>query len=268
MIKVVNGCFGYPKSPQILSHLNFELEEEKIMTILGQNGIGKTTLIKCLTGVLRWTDGYTLIDNKKIGTVRDVKGLGYVPQAHPMAFSYTVRQVVMMGRARYIRSFSVPSAADWQAVEEAMREVGIQDLADKCCNQLSGGQLQLALIARALVGNPKIIILDEPESHLDFKNQFMILKLIESLAREKKISCIINTHFPEHALMISDQTLLLGRDQYAFGPTQEMIAESSISKFFQIKSKILDVPESNGKRKAFVVLEAIEGSGQDIIQSE
>lgn len=257
MIKVVNGCFGYPKSPQILNHLNFALDEGKIMTILGQNGIGKTTLIKCLTGVLKWTDGYTMIDDKKINTVRDVKGLGYVPQAHPMAFSYTVRQVIMMGRARYIGTFSVPSAKDKQAVEEAMAEVGVQELADRCCNQLSGGQLQLALIARALVGNPRIMILDEPESHLDFKNQFMILKLIERLAREKKISCIINTHFPEHALMISDQTLLLGKNKYAFGATQDMIAEDNIEEFFHIKSKILDVPDYQGKRKAFVVLDTI-----------
>lgn len=260
MIKVVNGCFGYPKGPQILNHIHFELGEGKIMTILGQNGIGKTTLIKCLTGVLKWTDGYTMIDDKKISTVRDIKGLGYVPQAHPMAFSYTVRQVVMMGRARYIKAFSVPSAIDKQAAEEAMKEVGIRELADCCCNQLSGGQLQLALIARALAGNPRIMILDEPESHLDFKNQFMILKLIERLVKEKKISCIINTHFPEHALMISDQTLLLGKDQYAFGATQEMIVENNIAKFFQIKSKILDIPESDGKRKAFVVMDTMKES--------
>lgn len=120
MIKVVDGCFAYPKGSQILDHICFELDDGKIMTILGQNGIGKTTLIKCLTGILKWTDGYTMIDGKKIHNIREINGLGYVPQAHPLSFSYTVRQIITMGRTRYVGTFSVPSAKDREAVEHAL----------------------------------------------------------------------------------------------------------------------------------------------------
>lgn len=258
MIKVVDGCFAYPKSSQILDHICFELDDGKIMTILGQNGIGKTTLIKCLTGILKWTDGYTMIDEKKIHNIREINGLGYVPQAHPLSFSYTVRQIITMGRTRYVGTFSVPSAKDREAVEQAMEETGISDLADRSCNQLSGGQLQMALIARALAGNPKIMILDEPESHLDFKNQFLILKLIERLADEKNISCIINTHFPEHALMMSDKTLLLGDQNYLFGNTEDMVEEEHIAEYFQIRSKIAEVKDGENSRKVFVVLDTLK----------
>ena len=257
MIQVVDGCFAYPKGPQILDHVCFELGEGRIMTILGQNGIGKTTLIKCLTGIYKWTDGYTMIDGKRIHNIREISGLGYVPQAHPLSFSYTGRQIILMGRTRFVKTFSVPSAKDKEAVEQAMEETGIQDLADRCCNQLSGGQLQMALIARALVGNPKIMILDEPESHLDFKNQYLVLQMIEKLAREKQISCIINTHFPEHALMISDQTLMLGKGRYRFGDTDEIIKEENIAEFFHIKAKIVEVEEASRKHRAFVVLDTI-----------
>lgn len=257
MIQVVDGCFSYPKGPQILDHICFELGEGQIMTILGQNGIGKTTLIKCLTGIYKWTAGYTMIDGKKIRNIREISGLGYVPQAHPLSFSYTVRQIILMGRTRFVKTFSVPSAKDKEAVEWAMEETGIKDLADRSCNQLSGGQLQMALIARALVGNPKIMILDEPESHLDFKNQYLVLRMIEKLAREKKISCIINTHFPEHALMLSDRTLMLGKEKYLFGDTDEIIKADNIAEFFHIKAKILDVEEDSKNHKAFVVLDTV-----------
>jgi iron complex transport system ATP-binding protein len=257
MLEVQKGCFAYPKSQEILSDITFSLGEGKIMTVLGQNGIGKTTLLKCITGILKWTSGAAFLNGNEIKETKDFKGLGYVPQAHPMSFSYSVRQIVTMGRSRSIHLLSVPSAMDKEMVEQAMEEVGIADLADRSCNALSGGQLQLAFIARALVSEPKIMILDEPESHLDFKNQFMILRLIERLSKEKNISCIINTHFPEHAMMISDQTLMLGKGKYLFGKASDVIRESIIEEFFQIKASIIEVPGASDGRKAFVVMDTI-----------
>jgi iron complex transport system ATP-binding protein len=257
MIKVENGCFAYPKGPQILDQISFELNDGEIMTVLGQNGIGKTTLIKCLAGILRWTDGETLVDGKKIEKVKDIKGFGYVPQAHPMSFAYTVKQIVLMGRASEIGMFSVPSAKDRELADEAMEEVGIADLSERCCSQLSGGQLQLVFIARALASNPRFMILDEPESHLDFKNQFLVLRLIERLAREKGISCVINTHFPEHALVISDKTLLLGKKRFCFGDTVDMVSEKRIAEFFQIRSKIISIHDGLKEHKAFIVLDTL-----------
>lgn len=260
MLEVKNGSFAYPGEKELFRQVSFTLQDGEIMTILGQNGIGKTTLLKCVTGIYKWTDGGAFLNGRPVSSVEDLKGLGYVPQAHPLSFSYSIREIVTMGRARYIRAYAVPSKRDRELAEQAMEEVGIADLADRSCTSLSGGQLQLAFIARALAGNPEIMILDEPESHLDFKNQFLILQLIERLSREKGISCLINTHFPEHALQISDCTLLMGRNRYLFGQTGEVITEKSVEEFFGIRCAIQDVPYEKGKRKSFVVLDLAEHS--------
>ena len=134
--------------------------------------------LKCLNGVLKWSDGEVYIDEKKVLSSKDLKNIGYVPQAHNLSFPYSVKELVVMGRAKYLGAFSIPSEEDYKLVEKVLNEIGILHLIDKKCSELSGGQLQMAFVARALVSEPRILILDEPESHLDFKNQTIILKLI------------------------------------------------------------------------------------------
>jgi len=266
ILEVKNGYFGYTKDNTILKNISFTLGEKEIMTILGQNGSGKTTILKCVIGILKWQQGYMVIDRKPLALLqksREQFNIGYVPQAHNLTFPYTVREVVTMGRARHIGLFSVPSKRDRLFVDQAMEEVGIGYMRDDLCTQLSGGQLQLVYIARALAGEPKVLILDEPESHLDFRNQLMILNLIKKLIKERNISCIINTHNPENALRISDTTLLLGRDSYMFGKTGDIITEENVRDYFNISVKILPVPYMNEEIKAFVVLDSLD-SQQDV----
>lgn len=148
----------------------------------------------------------------------------------------------------------MPSKIDKGIVDQAIDEVGISSIRDKSCMQLSGGQLQLVFIARALASEPKVLVLDEPESHLDFRNQFMIINLIRKLVRERGLSCIINTHYPEHALRLSDTTLLLGQNSYLFGRTKEIITEKRVAEYFGINAKILPVSYKGEEIKAFVVL--------------
>lgn len=260
ILEVKNGYFGYSKDNDLLQDICFTLREKEIMTILGQNGTGKTTILKCVTGILKWRQGQTLINGKSIGSSRTALKqipIGYVPQAHPLSFPYTVRELVTMGRSRHIGVFSVPSGKDKKIADQAIDEVGIRSIRDKLCTQLSGGQLQLVYIARALAGEPRVLVLDEPESHLDFRNQFLIIKLIMRLVRERGLSCIINTHFPEHALRLSDITLLLGQNSYVFGKTKEIITEKRVEEYFKINVKILPVPYKDEEIKAFVVLDSI-----------
>lgn len=254
MITVDNGCFGYKKDEIILKNVSFSLEAGKIMSILGPNGIGKTTLLKCLIGILKWDSGHTFLDGHEIRSPLDCKKIGYVPQAHPIAFSYSVQELVTMGRAKYVSMFAVPSKSDQRQAWKAIEDVGICGIAKKSCNQLSGGQLQLAFIARALAGEPEILIMDEPESHLDFKNQFLILNLIQKLVSERNISCILNTHYPEHALRISDKTLLIGKNNHLFGDTEDIITQKNMNDFFGIQAKILDLQEGKYHSKAFVIM--------------
>ncbi|TGE38099.1 ABC transporter ATP-binding protein [Desulfosporosinus fructosivorans] len=259
ILEVKNGYYGYT-TDNLLQDISFTLGEKEIMTILGQNGIGKTTILKCVTGILKWRQGQTLINGQSMGSSREAQKqipIGYVPQAHGLSFPYTVRELVIMGRARHIGLFSVPSKKDKIIVDQAIDEVGITSIRDKSCTQLSGGQLQLVFIARALASEPKVLVLDEPESHLDFRNQFIIINLIMRLVRERGLSCIMNTHYPEHALRMSHTTLLLGQNSYLFGRTKEIITEKRVEEYFGIKAKILPVPYKGEEIKAFVVLDNI-----------
>jgi len=260
ILEVKHGYFGYPKDKNLLQDICFTLGEKEIMTILGQNGIGKTTILKCVTGILKWQRGQTLLNGRSIGSSQEAQkqiSIGYVPQAHGLSFPYTVRELVIMGRARHIGLFSVPSKMDKEIADQAIDEVGIGSIRDKSCRQLSGGQLQLVFIARALASEPKVLVLDEPESHLDFRNQFKIINLIRRLVRERGLSCIINTHYPEHALRLSDTTLLLGKNSYLFGRTQEIITEKRVEEYFEIKARILPVPYKEEEINAFVVLDSL-----------
>ena len=219
---------------------------------------GKTTLLKCINGVLKWNSGEVFIDNKKVDSIKDLKDIAYVPQAHSFSFSYTVRELSIMGRAKYLNIFSTPSKSDYDIVEKVLDEMGILHLKDRKCSELSGGQLQLVFLARALVGEPKILILDEPESHLDFKNQTKILRTIVQLAKKKNITCIFNTHYPEYALRISDKSMLIGKDDYIIGKTSEIINEKNLKKYFGINTKIIEIEDEKQKIKSVVITDNLE----------
>ncbi len=260
-VEVRNGHFRYSPEEEILTDISFGLPPGQILTILGQNGIGKTTLLKCLLGILPWERGQTLIDGEKMNYKRHMGRIGYVPQAYKFVFPYTVEETVMMGLAGRIGVFSSPSLRDRKQVEDVLAEMGVAHLKKRPCSQLSGGQLQLVFMARGLVKNPELMILDEPESHLDYKNQIFILKTLQKLTRERHISCIINTHYPDHALRISDMTLMLRRNaadqrNYIYGRTRDMITEKNIRSFFEVESKIIPVEQPGHKKfKAIVVME-------------
>lgn len=185
MITVKHVAFSYDGRNELFSDLSFSLAAGEILTILGRNGIGKTTFLRCLLGILSWTHGECLVDGKRPdpAVVSDV--IGYVPQGHAPAFPYTVFEMVMMGRARRIGLFRTPAAADRARVAELLDLVGILPLADRAATALSGGQLQMVYIARALAVEPRLIILDEPEAHLDFHNQMIVLRLLKKLSTEQ-----------------------------------------------------------------------------------
>ena len=206
IFSVENGQFGYADR-KILHGVSFSLESSEVMTVLGPNGVGKTTLLKCMMGLLNWENGKTLIDGKPMKEMKTSevwRRIAYVPQSKGTALSYTAREMVLMGRSARLGLFSQPTKEDYRAADEAMEQVGITRLAQKQCSCMSGGELQMVLIARALCSNPEMLVLDEPESNLDFKNQLIVLETIQKLAKERGIAAIVNTHYPAHALKIAD----------------------------------------------------------------
>lgn len=159
ILEVQNGCFGYPKQKEVLKNINLSLEEGHILSILGPNGIGKTTLLKCMIGLLSWNSGRSLLSGQDIHTLKakDVwNTISYIPQTHGFSFSYTGLEMVMMGRSSHLGLFEQPGTNEIEMAEAMMEKTGITHLAAKDCNQMSGGELQMVLIARALINEPKL----------------------------------------------------------------------------------------------------------------
>lgn len=234
--EVKNGSFSYRKESPVLENVSFTVEQGQILSVLGCNGAGKTTLLKCMLGFLKWEKGDTFIDEKSLQSVSSSslwKKVSYVPQAHFQSFPCTVEETVLMGRNPYLSIFSSPGRKDREKAEEAMKMCGILDLRNENINELSGGQRQLAYIARALCTEPDVMVLDEPETGLDYANQLAVLKLMRMLSERKSMTVIFNTHYPDHALDISDKTLLFMKDgSYLSGKSEEVLNEENLEKAF------------------------------------
>ena len=238
ILEVENGCFGYPKQEEILKNINLHLEKGHILSVLGPNGIGKTTLLKCMIGLLPWTSGRSILNGTDLCKMKskDIwNTISYIPQAHSFSFSYTGLEMVMLGRSSHLGLFEQPGAQEIEMAEAMMEKVGIMRLAGKDCNRMSGGELQMVLIARALINEPELIILDEPETGLDFHNQILVLNMIERLAHEEGISAIMNTHYPTNAMSIADEAFMMNRkgDRF-YGTTDSILNEQNISRSFDV----------------------------------
>ena len=239
--EVQHGSFGYSNT-KILNDINFSLESGEVLSVLGPNGVGKTTLLKCMMDFLKWDSGQTLIDGTPIRnfTAKELwKKIAYVPQAKGSVFSYSALDMVVLGRSSHIGTFKQPKKEDIDIALQAMEDMGILKLKDKLCTEMSGGELQMVLIARALTVDPDMLVLDEPESNLDFRNQIVILDTIKKLSRERNISAIFNTHYPAHALQLSDKALMINRDgSNYYGKSEDVINEENMKKSFEVNVHI------------------------------
>ncbi|QTQ16815.1 ABC transporter ATP-binding protein [Treponema parvum] len=260
IFSVENGFFSYGNTT-VLSDISFAIESPEILCVLGSNGVGKTTLLKCMMGIQKWNRGKTLIDGKRLEQIPTKKlwqKIAYVPQAKNSMFAYTALDMILMGRSAHLGVFAQPSAKDYEIALKSMTEVGILHLKDKLCTQISGGELQMVLIARALTTNPQLLILDEPESNLDFKNQLIILDTIKKMSSERGISAIVNTHYPAHALQIADKALILNKDgTHKFGECGSTITEDSLRKSFSVNVAITGFARDKREYRTVVPLSIV-----------
>ena len=256
--------FSYTPEREVLKDISFDVERGDIFCVLGPNGCGKTTLLKCLGGILKPNKGSILLDGVEASTISRAeyaKLVGYVPQEHGLVFPYKTIDVVLMGRAPHLGIFSTPSEKDYRIAEEALREVGIYHLKDRPYVELSGGARQLVIIARVLAQQPKILLLDEPTSHLDIKNQMAILRIVTKLA-EQGMTIVMSTHFPRHALLFSSKVgIMVGGRFIAIGNPEEVVTEERLKKAYDIDIKILTVKNPLGDRaiKVCIPVEALSG---------
>ena len=257
LLRIENGSFAYKSGPQILKDINIEVGPGEILAVLGPNGAGKTTLLRCMMDMLHWQNGRSLLDGEDIRNIPASKlwrRMAYVPQARSAAVSYTAFQTVLLGRSSRIGAFSAPSAGDMKVAERVMERLGIAHLADKPCYAISGGELQMVLIARAMAAEPEILVLDEPESNLDFKNQLIVLDAMTALAAEG-VACIFNTHYPAHALQRAGKALMLSKDgESIFGDTTAVVTEENIRRAFGVDALIGEVETPHNIMKNVVAV--------------
>lgn len=248
IFEVVNGGFSYDKKV-VFEDINFSIESGDLLAILGPNGIGKTTLIRCMLGFLKWKEGFSSLDNCKIENYKYKKlwnKISYVPQSRNVqTSSLTGIEYIMLGRATEINYFSQPKKKDLNKAQEIMELLGIRDMQNCKMNEISGGQLQLFLIARALISNPKLLVLDEPESNLDFKNQIIVLDILSRLVNNN-MGVIFNTHYPTHALQRANKSLLISKNSKSlFGETKTVITEQNLVDAFRVKTSINYIETEN-----------------------
>lgn len=255
--EVENLTYIYPGSDRkVLDGASLKLGEGEILCILGPNGAGKTTLLNCMAGLLEPKAGSIQLCGQDLAGMgeRDIaKLVGYVPQLHTPAFDYRVLDFVLMGRAPKTGIFGRPSAQDEEFCLQVLESMNLAHLAEKSYQQISGGERQQLLIARAVVQEPKVILFDEPTAHLDYGNQHRVLKRIQKMARDG-YSVVITTHNPDHALLLNDKVAIVGKDgKIMQGNSQEILTEELLCKIYETDLKLMWIEEF--KRKVCLVPE-------------
>ena len=222
-----------------LKDIDFEVEDACFCALLGRNGSGKTTLLHCMNGILKPSSGSLVLDGVDMtrAPAREIaRHVSMVPQERTEMFPFDVLDVVVMGRTPFLKMYESPSELDYAMAKKALAMLGAQKLAPRNFNRISGGERQLALVARALVQDPSTLLLDEPTNHLDFKNQYRLL------CRERKTRVVTSMHDPNMATLFADRFVLLKYGRIvAQGPAQEIMNEANLSDLYETELKKIDI---------------------------
>jgi len=223
----------------------FSVLAGQVVGVLGRNGSGKTTLLRTLLGLLKPDEG----------NVHTVAATGYVPQVTQLALPFAVRDVVAMGRVRHVRLFGGLAPADVQAVDMTLEHVGIAHLAERSFLELSGGERQLVLIARALASDCEALILDEPFAALDLDNQRRTFSLLRSLARNNALGIVFSSHHPDHVFAVADAVVVLTRGEVPVcGSVDRVLTAGMLSQTYGVPIEILEIQQSGSRRRHAIPL--------------
>ena len=221
----------------VLREVSFSLTSGSVCCLLGANGSGKTTLMRSILGLLPLLSGQILIDSIAIAqmTPRDrARAVAWVPQAHDGAFAFSVLEMVLMGRSPYIGTFSQPIKSEHHIALAQLETLGIAHLATRNWATLSGGERQLALIARALAQRPRLLLLDEPASSLDFGHQIRLLDTLREL-RQNGMTLLMATHHPLHALAVADTVIRVEADGLvSHGPPSTQLQPDNLAGLYGV----------------------------------
>lgn len=230
----LNYAYGAHK---VLHGVSFAAEKGEFLSVLGPNGVGKSTLFRCILGALPDYTGTISIngcDIRAMSSREKAKRIAYIPQTHRPTFGYTVLDTTLMGTTRQLGAFAQPRQAQIDTAHAALRQLGIDHLAQRNFAYLSGGEQQLVLIARAIAQQADILVMDEPTSSLDYGNQLRVLQQVKQLSR-RGYTVLLSTHNPQHALTFADRILALsGGTVAAFGAPAEVLTPKLMKTLYRV----------------------------------
>jgi len=242
-LSVEHVTAGYGRTP-VIQDVSLTLDSGQVLCLLGANGSGKTTLFKTILKLLKPSTGRVRLEGENISTWphrRLARSLGYVPQVHTPPFAFTVRDVVLMARCVHLGPFASPGKRDAAIADAALERLNIWPLADRLYTEISGGERQLVLIARALAQQPDILVLDEPTSNLDFGNQIRVLRQIHELAASG-LGLLMTTHFPDHAFLCASQVALMKQGRIlALNRPREALTEASLGDAYGVPLRLVEI---------------------------
>lgn len=249
LLEVRNATFSYDGKRDVFRNINMAIEEGQIFCIVGPNGSGKSTLLDCVLGLNRLREGEIRIEGTPIqdlGAKEYARRVAYVPQSHTATFGYTVLDIVTMGRTYAARMFSPPGEDQKNIARQALRQVGLAGFEDRDYTRLSGGEMQLVILARAIAQESKLLVMDEPTAHLDFTHEMTVLEITERLAREKGLSVLMATHFLNQAYFfenagIDTRVALINHGGIAeTGIPSQVLTEENLARNFNIVTEVIE----------------------------
>lgn len=261
LIQVQDAAFSYDGKHMIFQHLNLQAREGEILCIIGPNGCGKSTLIDCLLGLNKLNAGAIFINEKPVERLKPrelAEQMAYVPQGHRTTFAYTVLDVVTMGRTYASKTFSPPGKEQQDIARDALHQVGLAGFEEREYTRLSGGELQLVLIARAIAQQSKLLIMDEPTAHLDFTHELTVMEIITKLVKDRGLSIIMATHFLNQAYYLenagADTRVALMNDGglVLTGTPSQVLTGEILEQNFAIITEIVE--SGTGERKYILPL--------------
>lgn len=241
-------CGWEPNKP-IQRFVSFTVEAGEICCVLGPNGCGKSTLFKTVLGIIPRQAGTVSFDGEDVlrwSPKKLAATMAYVSQGHHPPFPYKVRDVVLLGRTGKV-GYGQPTASDYQIVDNALNDMGVYHLRDQPYTDISGGELQLVMIARALAQQPQMLILDEPTAALDYGNAVRVIAKVRELAK-RGYGVVMTTHSPDHAFMCNSNVVLLQKDEpMKFGRAVDVITERNMREAYGVGVKIVEFVTSEGE---------------------